>query len=411
MTPEKIVGASIVVARDTSTLPEVAHGTGSQPAATSHIQVISPTQIANAFQVRQHLAPVTLEDIISQVGNIPDRYSNYLDTPNYNSYYHTEGGPNGTLRNHLNEIVSAYNRIKNGEGCGLEEEVFETVQRVILENSEAIETFIALHDVGKATTIKRYENGDHTYPNHEEESYQVLVNNNVTYNNKPIDDLMKLIIRHHIFAFKVEYASHLTDLFDFRKDYISLVEKADLSSSLIYKDKEAYYKALEMLIATTALDLLGSKGPKASFEPINNLVLAYKNLKAIQELLSEFDEIKINEKSKTVDTKALSALLKSKKPLIVNGEESAELKAARKTIDSIVNPPKQLLDDAKVDLLRERLTTAGFQNAFNALRTITSIEEARIRLTRILAKDTAAATKIDAIINILEEVSKPVSVQ
>ena len=366
-----------------------------------------PSQdIPNTFQARQLLNPTDLVTIVNKVSGIPEEYTDFLNTPHYNSFYHTEGGINGTLRDHLNEIIDAYNKIRNGETCGLEPNVFKIVSKIISENPEIIEAFTIFHDVGKYTTTKKEENGSHSYKGHEERSFQVLINNKITYNEKSVDNLLKLIIRHHIFAFKVENASHLASLYDFRNDYLKLVRGVEKpSSSLIYDDKEDYYKTLETLIATTSLDLLGSKGPMVTLDSVNKLTMAYENLKAIQSLFCEFDPVKLNVKAKVIESKVLSTLLTSTKPLVSNGEESKELKEARAIIGTLVNPPKPLFNAAQIDSLKDILIKGGYQRFFNPIRTVTSINEAKERLTRMLAIEPDAQTKIETILTIVKEIA------
>ena len=314
---------------------------------------------------------LSLNDLVRNISGLDIRF---LNVPHYNSRYHTEGGLNAVLADHLKEIVAEYNAIINGDNRGVPDLALKLIRKIDSEKPELLEGFTIFHDIGKeSTTIKDEVTGDYSYVGHEKVSYDMLSSGEVKYKGEAVSGLLKLIIKHHIFAFHVKHAGHLGERYDFRKDYDSLVKSGEIT--------EDYKIALELLIATTALDLSGSKGPEANLQPVEDLIVAYENFLKIEALKSEikFDELD-KSKQNSIRSKGLGQL--ETKVGLVSDEEISKIKTV---IEPIINPPKSLLSDEQFNQLDQLLTAKGYEKKLILpLKTVKSIDEAEKRLKGIL---------------------------
>src|SRR3989338_3410662 len=217
----------------------------------------------------------------SQGRGLPPNFQDFMETPHYNHNFHREGGPNAKLRDHLKAILEGLNRVDDDAFFApVPAEAREQVRHWAATDRGLLEQFIILHDIGKKThTTERPvfdETGKivpglthHSFHGHEDESFRVLSKNNVTFAGEPIPEFLKIIIKNHIFAFEVSSAADIEKL-------RSQLENTGL-------DFEA---AISLLIATTTIDLVGSRSDDAAkqfapLDPLENFVRAFDEWKQL----------------------------------------------------------------------------------------------------------------------------------
>ncbi len=251
-------------------------------------------------ELRQYGPASALDELVKQLSGIPDQYADFLETPHYHSLFHREGGQNAKLQDHLQAILSALNQIDRNTTAP--KDAINLIKDWNAKDRAILEAFIVLHDIGKKTKMQFKENGDHSFPGHELESFRVLSDNHIHFGEMDVSSnaLLKLIIKHHIFAFSIHRAQQLEKL---RQEF----EQAGI------RGEDQFNQAIELMIATTTLDLLGSyatdDGQHVSLDPVVNFLRTFSNYKKIVQLKKDigYDSLELSQKS-NLDSKILGAL-------------------------------------------------------------------------------------------------------
>ncbi|MFH0754344.1 MAG: ATP-binding protein, partial [Candidatus Omnitrophota bacterium] len=195
----------------------------------------------------------------------------FLNVPHYNARWHTEGGVNATLKDHLDKILEAWHTLISAPSSypELKAPLRELVMSTLNDHRDEIEALILFHDAGKGLEKYQHLNADgvsHTFRFHEYGSLKILKDNlaTLTYKEKPISKAVLFAVKNH------SYYS-LSDSNKSLASYEKLLGVWKKQWKYEFQgDDNDFPHAVELVVAFSVLDALGSIKKDGNHVPVTH---------------------------------------------------------------------------------------------------------------------------------------------